>query len=226
MTVSPRFPVIAFDLDGTLVLTLEPKAQAAGVLWHEVFGVAPDAVKSVFLRHSGIPRYEIFQRIADAVLFRRLSDAEYQRLSVEFTRRNIQALRGYPFVPGASELLCDLVQAGIFLAVSTSADPAEVDARLSGDHSRFFGVVMGSHGNFHKGLPHIEHLARMTGRSTGSILLVGDDPNDLYLARAAGASIALVAQSHPMEELETLSPDILVPSLADLRSYVLPVPSL
>jgi len=224
--ISPIFfPVVVFDLDGTLMLTLEPKARTAALVWREIFDVSADDVNDAYLRYSGPPRYELFQRIAEDILFRSLSDREYRRLSEEFTRRNIEALREYPFVAGAEAFLSDLKQAGIVMAISSSAEPAEVDARLKDcRYSSFFRAIMGSHGKFQKGRPHLEHLAKMTNHPPETMLMVGDEPHDLYVARAAGAQIALVAQTRQMEELQSLLPDILVSTLPELRQYILAPP--
>ena len=51
--------------------------------------------------------------------------------------------------------------------------------------------------------------------------MVGDEPQDLFLAREAGVKIALVAQTRNMDELEQLKPDILVHTLPELRTHIL-----
>lgn len=217
------YKAILFDLDGTLTgLSLDRKIENAGMLFASKFRVNPQAIERAYRTHSGIPRRQLFEQIAKDVMGRSLSESEFRLLSEEFTRRNIRALRELPFVEGASALLGDLAAAGVFLAVSSSADPVEVNGRLAGLHDRLFDEIMGSHREFQKGRAHIEYIAECAGCAPREMLMVGDEPPDLYLAREAGAKVALVAQTRPLAELAALLPDILVLTLADLRQYVLP----
>jgi phosphoglycolate phosphatase-like HAD superfamily hydrolase len=220
----PPYDLILFDLDGTIVDSLGTKVQTAGLLWKDVFGVSAEEVEAAYLRYSGIPRRELFDKIAETVLICPLPDEVFGYLSEEFTRRNIAALRECPLVAGAEELLLDLAGAGVYLAVSSSAEPTEVNARLKGMHDHLFKAVLGSLGSFSKGRPHVRYLAGAAQCPREKILMVGDEPPDLHLAREAGVKVALVAQTRPFEELGLLFPEILVRTLADLRPYVLPGP--
>ncbi len=217
----PIYPAIAFNLDGTLTLSLDVKVENAGRIWSERYSVSPETVQIAYRKYSGIPRERLFQSIAKEVLNRQISNEEYRLLSDEFTKRNNDVLYHYPFVDGAEALLSNLDRAGVKMMVSSSAEPAEVEARLDGmRESSFFTVILGSHGEFHKGQPHLERFAELVGYPVSEILMIGDEPNDLKLARKAGAKIALVAQTRSISELEPLKPDILTGTLEELRSFL------
>ena len=150
-----------------------------------------------------------------------ISDKDYQFLSDRFTERNIRTLVSVPLVEGAESLIEDLLKKA-YVAISSSAEIEEVKERLANrrDCSRF-KIILGSHGSFHKGFPHLEYISKITGHLIEEMLMVGDEPSDFHLAREAGAKIALVAQTHAIGELAVLQPDILAPTLAELRPYLL-----
>lgn len=219
---SVLYPAILFDVDGTLTMSLGAKVENAGKLLSKQYSVSASAVEAAYRKHSGVPRRLLFQMIAEDVLGRPLTDEEFHALSQKFTKLNVEVLKGLPFVGGAVELLRDLHAAGVKMALSTSAAPEEVHARFMGRReSRFFAALMGSFGDFHKGLPHFEHFSRITGCPISEVLMVGDESPDLKLAREAGANVALVAQTCARSELALLGPDILVDFFSELRPHLL-----
>ncbi|MBI3638243.1 HAD hydrolase-like protein [Candidatus Wolfebacteria bacterium] len=128
--MTAAYPAILFDLDGTLVLSLETKINNAAHLWSEKYTVSPEMVRTAYKSHSGLPRRQLFQLIGQETIGRSLSDEEFGELSEEFTRCNIETLRLQPFVIGCEALLLDLSMVGVKMGISSSADPIEVEMCL------------------------------------------------------------------------------------------------
>ena len=67
------YGAVVFDLDGTLMLSLDVKVKSAGALWCETFSlVSRDAVEAAYRHHSGAPRRQLFNKIAADVLGRQI----------------------------------------------------------------------------------------------------------------------------------------------------------
>lgn len=208
---------VIFDLDGTLVDSQETKFHSLAALWHDEFGVSVELAEAKYREISGASRREVFDYVATQTGGKRFSDTEFEKISDEFTRRNIAALRNLPMVVGATDFLRNLKSRGVRTAISSSAAMNEVRGRFSGKpEENLFDEIFGTEGVFGKGPGHVGFLVQKYGIDRKSMLMVGDEPKDLELARVAGVRIALVALTHPIEKLSKLTPDLLVRNLADL----------
>lgn len=212
-----RYPVIVFDLDGTLVDSLGIKVKNAGKVWHAFYSINPKTTENTYRKYSGIPRQQLFKKMAMDFLNRNISQEEYNALSENFTKLNIASLKKKSFSKETDLFLHKLKDSGAILAVSSSAAEEEVQKRLHNKRS-LFTFILGSKEGFFKGKSHLEFIAKKTKQPLKNILFIGDESADLYLAREAGVKIALIANTYPSEKLQKLQPDILISKFSDLWS--------
>ena len=179
---------LMLDWDGTLIHSLPLKIENAGRLFAERYGVDAGEVHACYARHSGIPRRQLFDRVAEETIGRRLGEEEFAGLSEAFSaaNRDVVVERGR-LRPGTRETLEALRADGLRLFVSTAAAPSEVEPL-----ARHFGVsalvdgVFGSRPGFGKGPEHVDYVRRTHDLDRAAMAGVGDDVSDIRLFREAG----------------------------------------
>lgn len=214
---------VVLDWDGTVVDTLGDKARFAAELLSAALGGSAAAVEAAYMRHSGVPRRLLFDRIASDTAGRTLSDPEFDRLSAEFTSMNV-ALGSAALQPGAEAALRALARQGVRLAVSSSAPAEDLDPRVQRSGLRpLFDAVLASRCGFAKGPEHVASLCARWDVSAADVLVVGDEAADVVLARASGAHVALVLHTLERAPAHAASPDHVIPRLEDLIELCRPV---
>jgi phosphoserine phosphatase len=197
LSVHPIYPLVVFDLDGTLVDHPEP-------IWktlHERLGSDPE-------RRRATMRAAMSEEITYAQWFasdiEMLREAGANRAAIE---RIVDTLRP---TSGAISLVGDLRRAGARVAlVSGGLDmirrrvlpSVEFDAihinRMSFSHEgELTGGVPTAYDRAHKVLG-IRSLTERFGVTIDQTAFVGDGSNDVYAAREVGCSIAWGAGAHP-----------------------------
>jgi pyrophosphatase PpaX len=184
--VASGFDPVVFDLDGTVVDTVE--------LIVESFRHATRAVLDEVL-----PDEVILQGVGKPLMaqMRRLSPEHAQELYDVYReynhRRHDELIRGYE---GVAEVLDGLRSAGRRLGIVTSksADTTQMAFRAVGLREHFGVVVTASDTAEHKPspVPLLLCLDRF-GASADGALYVGDSPVDIEAGRAAGMTTAAVA---------------------------------
>ena len=184
------YKAIVLDWDGTVVLSLDLKVENAAELFARRFGVAPDAVRRSYRRHSGIPRRELFERISEDCLGRGLGEAESAALSDAFTEANLRAIAGAaPLRPNLRTAVEAIRARSCVVVVSSSACPEELQALAPAlGIATLFDELMGSRPGFSKGPEHVAHVRERYGVELDEIAAVGDEPRDMALFGAAGVA--------------------------------------
>jgi phosphoglycolate phosphatase len=127
-------------------------------------------------------------------------------------------------VPGLRETLSALHDAGFAMGVATSDGTAGSKAALAAlDIAHFLPHVFGYDSVEHpKPAPDIVHaFAAATGIPLEAIAVIGDNPHDLEMARAAGAgaAIGVLSGNGEREELSPLA-DVVLESVRDLPDWL------
>ncbi|MDI7267591.1 MAG: HAD family phosphatase [Myxococcota bacterium] len=211
----PRYPLVCFDLDGTLVSGMTYVWTAM----HQRFGtdaVARQEAKEAFF--AGRIAYEDWFD----------NDIELLRAAGATRALLLDLFRGMPLVPGSRETLAALRAAGVRIAVlSGSVDllletalPGErfdhvlinrlrfdADGRLAGGSATPFDVDRKGEG--------IRELCRREGIGEDRCAFVGDNENDLSAAHAAGFSVAFDCKSERLARAAS----VVVPG-GDLRAVL------
>jgi pyrophosphatase PpaX len=203
-TPGAGFDPVVFDLDGTVVDTVELIVESFRFATRTVLGeVLPDEVITAGV---GQPLMAQMERLS-AQHARELYDVyrEYNH------RRHDELIRGYA---GMAELLDGLRACGRRLGIVTSKsrDTTEMAFRAVGLDDRFEVVVTASDTGEHKPspVPLLLCLERLRAPAAGSIY-VGDSPVDILAGAAAGMATAAVAWGvFGKEDLLAVAPDFWV----------------
>lgn len=210
----PRFPVVVFDLDGTLVDTIGLIVASYQHAFTTVLGHGwdEDEIKSWI----GQSLYGAMVRVAPAEaddIFR-----EYTTWNMANTERLIARY------PGVNDLVADLVAAGVRVGVATSKrdEPARVALRLAGMADLVPLLVAHDDVSAHKPDPEPLLLAcAKLGADPEEAAYVGDAAVDVLAARNAGLTgIAVTWGAGTRADIAAAHPEYTCDTAADLRAVL------
>ncbi len=210
-------PALLFDLDGTVVDSIELIVQAAVHAFEGREGPRPTREEWVAL--IGTPLAPMLRRWAhddDDVKF--LWD-RYRSYQVEHHDRLVSAY------PGAVELIRRLHARGYKMAIVSSK--IEAGIRRSLDYvgiTDCFGALIGIEATEkHKPEPEPVLLAlERLGASASEAWFIGDSPYDVLAGRAAGVrTIGVLSGPYDREAMEQAQPTHLVETLTDIEPLLL-----
>jgi phosphoglycolate phosphatase len=214
----PGLKAVVFDLDGTLIDSAPDLASALNRLLARE-GLGPVALAQVqTMIGDGVAK--LVER-GFAVRGRNLSAGELGDLARRYVAdyEPNSAVETRPF-PGAREALGELRAAGLALGVCTNKPEAATRAILAAfGMDPFIAAVVGGDTlpGARKPDPATlrETLARL-GAGAGQAIAVGDSPNDVAAARAAGVPIVAVSFGYSRVPPAELGADRLIGRFADL----------
>jgi HAD superfamily hydrolase (TIGR01509 family) len=210
--------MIAWDFDGTLVDS-RPIIEAGMTHALDALG-QPRTLMAEWLKYVGLPVEHGIRNTfgplgldMDSVLkaYRSFGHAEHEYLMAPFE--------------GMSELLLELQARKVPMAVVTSKRRIPLLRQMTqfGWEALFDPIITPD--EVTHGKPHpesLELLQQQTGQSAADILMVGDTPFDLDMARSAGVpSVAVGHGFYPREALEACGPRAYAPDTAALRDILL-----
>lgn len=210
--------LIVWDFDGTLADS-RPLIEAGMAHALDTLG-QPRALMAEWLRYVGLPVEEGIRRTfvplgleMDSVLkaYRTFGHADHEHLMQPFD--------------GISDLLAELKGRGQAMAIATSKRRLPLLRQLEGfGWSGLFDPII-TPDEVVEGKPHPESLTliqTMTGLAATDLLMVGDTPFDLDMARAAGVpSLAVGHGFYTEPQLAACGPRAYAPDTAALRDILL-----
>lgn len=208
---------VVFDLDGTLVDTVEARIAA----WMAVLAEAGiSTTRSALEPMIGMDGRRLAREVAEAS-GRPLRDGEDEEIDRRAGER-FDVLNAEPrALPGARELLRQLDDSGVTWAIATSSRREQVAASLGAlALDREPRVVDGSHVEHAKPAPDLLLLAaREIGVEPGRAWYVGDSTWDMRAAVAAGMRAVGVLAGAAVDRgrLRDAGADLVVATLADLE---------
>ena len=214
LVTSPRWPVVIFDLDGTLADTIGLIVAS----YNHAFRTVLDTEREEAEIRSwiGRPLIESFAEISPE--HAEELDRVYREWNIANTER---LLRVYP---GVAELLRDLTDAGGRTGVVTSKRRQTALLAMRGVGIEGLAPLLGTLEDTerHKPLPDpLLHGAAKLGVEPADCVYVGDAAVDVAAARAAGmAAIGVSWGAVAREVLEAAGPDAVVDSVEELRQVV------
>jgi phosphoglycolate phosphatase len=190
----PVFPLVIFDLDGTLVDSVSDIAEALNLTLAQwgLHTVDEPTVRSWI--------GEGLRTLLATALREQGREAALEQVLPDMMRHYGECLLHHPLVyPGVREALAVLRQRGVTLAVCTNK-PIRFVAPLL-DHlelSGYFSALLGG-----DSLPErkpdptpLQHLAAQFGQPVMHCLMVGDSATDAAAARAANMPLAMVSYGY------------------------------
>jgi pyrophosphatase PpaX len=192
---------VLFDWDGTLVDSAE-KTFACYVNVFAAYGIAFD--RAAFERTYSPDWYRTYEEVG--LPRERWPEADARWLSCYATAPSL-------LLPGARETLERLADAGLVQGLVSSGDGSRVRREIEEfGIARFFGVVVCG-GETARRKPDPEPLLRALGRlglAAGVTAYVGDSPEDVAMAKAAGVvSVGIPGRFPNRQALAAASPDVL-----------------
>ena len=221
--------LILWDVDGTLIHSRGIGAAVFDRALERVIGMAPSS--RLVLGGKTDPQIALEYLEAMAV-----DDADGKlSLVVEAVEAEVAAAAtllaetGNP-MPGVPELLARLAaEEGVHQSVLTGNTAANAVVKVSAfGLEKWLDLEVGAYGSDHADRCQLVPIAVERARrlrawdvDAATTWVVGDTGNDLACARAAGARCLLVATGKvPLEELERLGPDHVLPDLSDTDAVV------
>jgi phosphoglycolate phosphatase-like HAD superfamily hydrolase len=213
--------VVLFDVDETLVHTGGSGARSWMAAFDTIYGIPADIAE-----HSSVGETDpqVARETFRAVLGRDPTDSELDGLYAQYLlhlARDILTSEGYRALPGAEQVLVDLVKAGVLLGLVSGAMEGAARTKLvPANLNRFF--VFGAYGSDSPDRAELTSLAidkatRLHHLLTPSeVYVVGDTPRDMEATAAAGAVSVGVASGHySTEELRAAGGIHVLGSLED-----------
>jgi phosphoglycolate phosphatase len=183
------FPLVVFDLDGTLIDSQNDLADAANALIVELGGT-PFPVEAIARMVGDGAAVLVRRALADAGLRVASAREALQRFLTLYDERLLVSTRLYD---GMADAIDELAAVGQ-LAVLTNKPEDPTRRILNGlGVSPKFKWVIGGDGSFpRKPDPAgLQHLMEMAGRAGERSVMIGDSAVDLATARAAGTRVCL-----------------------------------
>jgi phosphoglycolate phosphatase len=201
----PDLAVVLFDWDGTLLDSAEASYRCYVRLF-DSYGISFD--RATFSRTYSPNWHRTYEAVGLAP--DRWPEADQRWLDHYCAEQS-------RLVPGARDALARLDRAGIAQGIVTSGDRTRVSRELSGlDVERYFRTVVFGGDTAHL-KPHPEALLLALARlavAPDRAAYVGDSPEDVEMARAAGVRAVGVPGGFPNREaLAASRPDVLAPDV-------------
>lgn len=215
---SQSFEAVLFDLDGTLIDSVEDIARSANHV-RQKMGMPPLPVRQV-RSYIGDGIHSLFERVLQTKTTSRILEA------IDLWRPHYleHCLNHTSLYPKVKEVLESLASHGISLGVVTNKPERPAEAILSGLGVRsFFAVVVGGDTTSHR-KPEagpILHACKSIKVSPNLSLMVGDSPNDILSARNANCpSCAVLWGLTGEKELRAHHPHYLITHPSELKNLV------
>jgi len=217
MSERPVKRAVIFDMDGVLTDS-EPLINAAAIAMFKEKGL--EVQPSDFLPFVGAGEDRYISGVAEKHRFPLDLSAAKRRtyeIYLELVPTRLKAFAG------AQDLVCACRQAGLRLAVASSADAVKINANLRQiglPPETWDAVVTGEDVAAKKPAPDIFlYAAAKLSLTPAQCVVVEDAVNGVQAAKAAGMRCVAVAQTFPVAQLQgadVVRPDIAAVSLTDL----------
>jgi phosphoglycolate phosphatase-like HAD superfamily hydrolase len=205
--------VLVFDLDGTLVPTMDDYADRAASLMAESFGTPFAQARKSYFATSGLP----FERQLRQLYPGQDTDPVADR----FEDWKDSYLSGIALSAAVAALLEGWRTAGYQVAISSNNLERYVE-RLARDWpvdcALGYRPAHDTDPGFAKGEPHFRALEQRFGIARSAFLFTGDSPNDAHIAHAAGVRFrALLTDAFTQDDFErAVSGTLTLSSLSEL----------
>jgi HAD superfamily hydrolase (TIGR01549 family) len=210
---APRLQAVLFDWDGTLVNT----AEASYRCYEKLFGSYGIAFDRDAFRRTYSPNWHLTYS-ALGLAEERWAEADARWLE-HYCEEEVV------LIDGARDALQRVRRAGLRAGIVTSGDRARVGRELDdlGVASLFEVVVCAEDIVYRKPHPEALRLALdKLGIQPAEAVYVGDSPEDVQMARAAGVMAVGIPGGFPNRDaLEAARPEVLEASLARALDHVL-----
>jgi len=208
--------LLVFDLDGTLVPTMEDYADYAAGLMQTHLGADRAAARREYFRTSGLP----FQKQLRQLYPDRTDTDPVAELFEAWKDGYLQAIA---LAEPVAALLDSWRALGFRIAISSNNMQRYVD-RLARDWPVDLALGFRPQDNFAKGEDHFRVIEQHFGIGRDRLVFTGDSPNDARIAIRTGVTFrALLTRAFAVEDFLAVDPQVVV--LDRLEELVATLPS-
>jgi phosphoglycolate phosphatase len=217
-----RPQAILFDVDGLLITTGGAGTRSWRWAFDELYGIPADIGK---FTEAGMTDPVVGRLTFTSVIGHEPSPEELAKVISHYLMRlpdEVAASPGYKVLAGVEELLPRLCKDGFLLGITTGAVEAAAHIKLArGNLNRYFsfggyGSDSADRGELTRKA--IDRAGEILGTAVDStsVLVLGDTPNDISAAHAAGAIGVGVASGHySKDQLRDAGADYVLGSLVE-----------
>ena len=216
MKTDPRYRLIVFDWDGTLMDSATGIASCIQEASREMGLPIPSLEQA---RHViGLGLHDSLRTAVPE-----LPESGYPAFADLYRKHFLALEAGMVLFPGVSELLRGLRDSGYSLAVATGKSRRGLDRALaaSGLHSCFVASRCADETNPKPHPAMLRELMAELAHEPGELLMIGDTSHDLDMAANAGVdAVAVTYGAHPESALRARTPKGVVSSIAELDAWL------
>jgi len=167
--------MIVFDLDGTLVDSMEDFSGIAEDIIHKYFDVDYSEAARMYKKTSGLPfKFQLQKLFHD--------HAQIEEAAQEFERIKIKMYHSKTFFYDVIRTLPLFVQYGYKLSISSNNNNENVVHKIR-PYKEYFDIVLGYKEGFLKGKDHFDLIKKEFLLSAEQMLFVGDSLHDAKMAK-------------------------------------------
>ena len=208
--------LLVFDLDGTLVPTMEDYADKAASLMEDAFGTPWAQARSNYFATSGLPFEKQLRQ-----LYPGRDDTD--RVADRFEQWKDGYLQEIELPPESAAILRQWREEGRLIAISSNNLEVYV-TRMAAEWPVDCALGYRPHDDYGKGEAHFATLEERFALPRGRFLFVGDSPNDARIAARCGVAFrALLTDAFTVADFLAVDPEaITIRSLASLDATIGP----
>lgn len=162
---------VIFDFDGVIVESTEIKTKAFGSIFLNYPKTVLEKIVSYHKNNAGISRYDKFKYIYEEILKIGLTQSEFERLCLDFSRKVKDEVVAAPFVPGAFDFLERNKNNLIFYIVSATPQEELMEILVRKNIIKYFSKVYGAPT---KKVDAVKCIISEGGFLSSQLLFVGD----------------------------------------------------
>jgi phosphoglycolate phosphatase len=198
-----------FDFDGTLVDTMHDYASIASEEMENIYGIARETARQLYLETSGIPFFQQLDLIFGP-------DRRNDECAVRYENRKATFLENVRMDRETKDTIFKIRSFGVSIAITSNNFQDLVD-RFIRDDILLFDIVLGFGENMSKGPAQFTKVIDNFGVDRRHILFVGDSLSDVRKALAFGIDFVAVSGTLKAESFKALFPAVpVISSLFEL----------
>ena len=212
--------LVLFDIDGTLLDTLDMHLDVFRETYREIFNISVD--RKLFGNAMGRSSFE-FQKFVcneNGIAF---SDEIFRKIKSRWIDKIYHYLSHHKvkILPGAEELIAFLKERDIPIGIVTgNSEKTGIAVLKAAGIDELFDVLAFSDG-LHNRVDIVRRaidLYERGGEKAAKVIVIGDTVKDIESAKSAGAfSVGVASGFSGIDELENAHPDILIETLKEYR---------
>ncbi|MGI9535311.1 MAG: HAD family hydrolase [Thermodesulfobacteriota bacterium] len=205
-----KISLVVFDMDGTLVDTMDNYANYAANLIESYYSVDFFQARILYMDTSGLP----FIHQLEQIFPKNPLNPYVSYLFESWKKGTLKYNHHLRF--GADNAIRELINKNLVVCISSNNLQENVNRIVDRWELNINAALGYKYNDFQKGTMHFEWLEKKFGFTRTQMIFIGDSPNDYKLACAAGVHFAAITWTFSHEIFLSLDKDI--PCFTDFES--------